>query len=232
MKPFPLPRTLAEALDTQVQLAEILSAGQDTITRDPVLVAGMDVSYGTSCAYAALVVMRYPDLTFQSRMEARSPVCYPYIPGFFAFREIPPLLEAFSLAGTMPDLLFVHGHGYSHPRRVGIATHLGAFLGIPSIGVAGKPLQVMEASEPCDLQGAHSVITMEGETVGALVRTQDHMLPVYISAGYRTSLAQTITIALACCRHSRFPEPVLLADRAARSMRRRHEKNILQRDQV
>lgn len=232
MKPFPFPRTLAEAMDTQVQLAEILSASHEIIAEDPVLVAGMDVSYGTSCAYAALVILKYPDLTFQSRMEARSPVRFPYIPGFFAFREIPPLLEAFSLAGTKPDLLFVHGHGYSHPRRAGIATHLGAFLGIPSIGVAGKPLQGMEASEPSDLQGAHAMITMEGETVGALVRTQDHMLPVYLSAGYRTSLSQAMKIALACCLRSRFPEPVVLADRAARSMRRRHEKNIVQRDQV
>jgi deoxyribonuclease V len=232
MKTFPLPDTLEEAMAVQVELAGTLKTGREEISEDPVLVAGMDASYGHSSAYAAIVIMGYPDLTFQSRVEARSPTRFPYVPGFFAFREIPALLEAYNLVGNPPGVLLVHGHGYSHPRRAGIAIHLGAFLGIPSIGVAGRPLPGMEVSEPGESRGACSEIIMEEEVTGVFLRTQEDTRPVYISAGYRTTLTQAIRIALSCCRHSRFPEPIRLADRAAGRMRRRHERNILQGDQV
>lgn len=232
MRPFPIPKTLVEAKAIQVDLRWRLRAEQDIPAGEPVLVAGMDVSYGTFTAYAACVIVNFPDLTFQSRVEARSSILFPYIPGFFAFREIPPLLEAFALVATPPDLLLVHGHGYAHPEHLGLATHLGAFLRIPSIGIAGSLLPGMEGTDPGTFRGAHSGIVMDGDVVGELLRTQENLPPVYISAGYRTTLVKAREITLACCTRSRFPEPVVLADRAAKSMRKRNEKNVSPGKQV
>lgn len=232
MKPFPIPRTLAEAKAIQRDLRRALESGQDISIEEPERVAGMGVSYGDFSAYAALVIEHFPDLTFQSRVEARSSILFPYIPGFFAFREIPPVLEAFSLLKNPPDLILVHGHGYAHPERIGLATHLGAHLRIPSIGIAGSPLSGMEGTEPGTFRGAHSGIAMNGEVVGELLRTQEHLPPVCISAGYRTTLSHAREITLACCTRSRFPEPVVLAVRAAKSMRKRTEKNLFPGKQV
>lgn len=226
MKPFPIPRTLDEAKAIQRDLRRTLESEQDISIEGPERVAGMDVSYGDFSAYAALVIVHFPDLTFQSRVEARSSILFPYTQGFFAFREIPPLLEAFALVATPPDLLLVHGHGYAHPEHLGLATHLGAFLMIPSIGIAGSLLPGMEGTDPGTFRGAHSGIMMDGEVVGELLRTQEHLLPVCISAGYRTTLVKAREITLACCTQSRFPEPVALADRAAKRMRKRNEKNL------
>lgn len=226
MKRFPIPGTLAEAKDIQVDLRRRLETEQGFLFREPARVAGMDVSYGAFSAYAALVIMDYPELTFQSRIEAKSSVLFPYIPGFFAFREIPPLLGAFALLENPPALHLVHGHGYAHPERVGLATHLGAHLQIPSIGIAGSRLSGMVGTKPETFRGAYSEIVMEGEVVGVLLRTQEHLPPVCISSGYRTTLPLAREIALACCIQSRFPEPVVQADRAAKSMRKRNERNL------
>lgn len=232
MKPFPIPKTLDGAKAIQRDLIRRLEAEQDILAGEIRLVAGMDVSYGAFSAYATLVTVDFPELTFQSRIEARSSILFPYIPGFFAFREIPPLLEAFALVATFPDLLLVHGHGYAHPEHLGLATHLGAFLRILSIGIAGSLLSGMVGKDPGTSRGASSCIVMEDEVVGELLRTQEDHPPVCISAGYRTTLLQAREITLACCTRSRFPEPLVLADRAAKSMRKRNERNIFPGKQV
>lgn len=226
MKQFPIPGTLDEAKDIQGDLRRRLETEQDFLFRKPARVAGMDVSYGALSAYAALVIVDYPELSFQSRIEARSSILFPYIPGFFAFREIPPLLGAFALLDNPPDLLLVHGHGYAHPERAGLATHLGAHLQIPSIGIAGSTISGMVITEPETFRGAHSEIVMEGEVVGELLRTQEHLPPVCISSGYRMTLPLAREIALSCCIQSRFPEPIVLADRATKRMRKRNERNL------
>ncbi|MCU0631772.1 MAG: endonuclease V [Methanolinea sp.] len=220
MEPFHLPSSLEEAEEIQIELLRALERESQVFCGDPSLVAGMDVSYGGESACACVVVVTYPALTPVSRCMARSPVRFPYIPGYFAFREIPALLHAFSLVAPLPDLLLVHGHGYAHPRRVGLATHLGAILQIPSLGVAGRGSLGMQASEPGTYRGATSPILLEGEVVGVLLRTREGNPPVYVSAGYRTTLVQAREYTLRCCRNSRFPEPIVRADRAARRMRR------------
>lgn len=189
----------------------------------PASVGGMDVSYGRRSAYACIVTIEYPSLAFRSRAEARSPLVFPYIPGFLAFREIPALLEVTTLALPLPDLLIVHGHGYAHPRRVGLATHIGAILGIPSIGIAGQILSGMRASVPGGSPGSSSHIILDGEIVGALLRTRKGARPVCVSAGYGTNLVLAQKMTLQCCRGSRFPEPLVRADAAARKMLRRCE---------
>lgn len=223
MEPFCIPASLGEAGGIQKDIRIRVESESHDIVGTPSLVAGTDVTYTASTAYAAVVMMNYPGLVFCSRIEVQSKIQFPYIPGYFAFREIPALLEAFSMLVPLPDLILVHGHGYAHPRRVGVATHLGYFLKIPSIGVAGRRMSGMDAPEPEGSPGSTSPVIMGGERVGTMLRTREGSAPVLVSAGYRTTLSQAEEITLKCCRGSRFPEPVLLADRASREMRRRCE---------
>ena len=218
-----MPGSLEEARAIQAELNRRLDEEPSINSGELTLVAGMDVSYGISSAYACVVMTDYPGLSFRSRFEALSPLRFPYIPGLFAFREIPALQEAFSLVSPRPDLLLVHGHGYAHPRRMGLARHFGALMRIPSIGIAGRILQGMEVSDPGTSRGAYSPILMDNEVVGVVLRSRQGVKSVCVSAGYRTTLAQAQEITLSCCVESRFPEPMMRANRAARRMRRRCE---------
>lgn len=221
MVQFRIPGSIGEARAIQEEIHR--KVGEEPAFRSmiPSLVAGADASYGSASAHASVVLMKFPSLAFCSRAEARSGVRYPYIPGYFAFREIPPLLEAFSLLGRFPHLVMVHGHGYAHPRRTGLATHLGYHLQIPSIGIAGSGMKGMEAREPSRSRGSATPVWMDGERVGTLLRTREGSAAVYVSAGYRTTLDQAREIVMQCIRDNRFPEPLVQADRAARRMRKR-----------
>lgn len=223
MDQFYLPRTPDEAASMQDQLLMAVKREVGLLIGEPSIVAGVDVSYGKAYAYACIVCMRYRDLTSCSCAEARSVVRFPYLAGYFAFREIPPVLEAYPLVARFPDLLLVHGHGYSHPRRIGLATHLGFLLHVPTIGIAGRGMKGMEVSYPGSERGSGTPVRLDGEVVGTLLRTRAGSPPVFISAGFRTNLAQAENHVLHCCRNSRFPEPLVLADRGARMLRRRCE---------
>ncbi len=223
MEQFTIPRSIEEAKAIQKDLRRRLDDAPAALTGIPSLIAGMDVSYGSGSAYAAIVMMDFSGLSFHVRVEAQSPVRYPYIPGYFAFREIPALLEAWQLLHLMPGVLLVHGHGYAHPERVGLARHLGAFLKVPSIGVAGSILRGMRISEPPASRGEATPILMDGGVVGMVLRTVEGKNPVCVSAGYRTTLELAREVVLRCCRESRFPLPLVQADKAARSMRIRCE---------
>ena len=223
MEQFHVPSDLEEARRIQLAIHSKIDGDSDDSKISPALVGGTDTSYGISSAYAAVVVVGFPNLDFFSRVEARGAIGFPYLPGYLSFREIPPLLEAFSLLPDPPDLILVHGHGYAHPRRAGLATHLGYLLKIASIGIAGRKMAGMHAREPGESRGDSSPLMMEGERVGTILRTREGSVPVVVSAGYRTTLAQAEEITLACCRDTRFPLPLVLADRAAARMRRRCE---------
>ncbi len=212
--PLCLPCNRAEAEDQQDQIRQLLieSPPLTKISR----IAGADVAYGRSFAYSAVVVMECHRPGIVMRAEASSPSRFPYIPGLFAFREVPPLCEVFPLVRPVPDLLIAHGHGYAHPRRVGMATHLGAVLGVPTIGVAGNLLRGMDAEVPGRTRGSRSAITMDGEVVGTAIRTRVGSRPVYVSAGYRTTQSIAERVVLECTLNGRFPEPLLIADRHAR----------------
>jgi len=223
MGQFHVPSDLEEARRIQLDIHRKIHEDSDISKISPALVGGTDTSYGISSAYAAVVVVGFPNLDFFSRVEARGAIGFPYLPGYLSFREIPPLLEAFSLLPDPPDLILVHGHGYAHPRRAGLATHLGYLLKIASIGIAGRKMAGMHAREPGESRGDSSPVMMDGERVGSILRTRQGSPPVVVSAGYRTTLAQAEEITLACCRDTRFPLPLVLADRAAARMRRRCE---------
>lgn len=210
-----IPRDRVEAESEQNRLRKVLSRPLPPVSKIR-RIAGADVAYGRSRAYAAVAVMECNRPRIVMRAEASSNSLFPYIPGLFALREIPPLCEVFTLVRPFPDLLIAHGHGYAHPRRMGMATHLGMILGVPTIGVAETLLHGMSAESPDEERGSRSAVYMDGERVGTSIRTRAGSRPVFVSAGYRTTLPIAERIALRCTTEGRLPDPLRFADRKAR----------------
>jgi len=178
------------------------------------IVAGLDVGFRGETARAAAVAVRYPDMTPLDQAVAELPVQFPYIPGLLAFREAPVMLEALAQLRFTPDLLMVDGHGISHPRRMGIAAHLGVYLDKPAIGCAKSRL-CGHFEPPPDEPGAWTPLLDAGEVIGAVLRTQRGQAPLFVSIGHRISLENALHAVLHCVRHHRLPEPTRLAHLAA-----------------
>ncbi len=181
------------------------------------LVAGVDVGLegaDRSIARAAVVVLHFPSLAPVEYAVARAPVTFPYIPGLLAFREIPVVLRALERLRAAPDVLIVDGHGRAHPRRLGIASHLGVLLDLPTIGCA-KSILCGAADAPADRIGAWAPLLDRGECIGAAVRTRAGAQPVYVSVGHRVSLERAINVVLRCCTRYRLPETTRYAHRVA-----------------
>jgi deoxyribonuclease V len=184
------------------------------------LVAGVDVGFEqeNTIARAAVVVLTFPALELVEAVVARRPVTFPYIPGLLAYREVPVVLAAFEKLRHVPDLVIVDGHGRAHPRRFGIACHLGVLLDMPSIGCA-KSILVGRAETPENRVGAWTPLTDKGETLGAALRTKlstkRPVNPVYVSIGHRIDLETAIDFVLKCCRGYRLPETTRYAHNAA-----------------
>jgi deoxyribonuclease V len=211
--------SIAEARALQQRMRALVSDvdGIDTLQR----IAGADVSYdrGSSLMCAAIVV---EDATTGETLEiatAARHVRFPYVPGLLSFRELPPLAVAFAALTRMPDVILCDGHGRAHPRRFGLACHLGVALDRPSIGCA-KSLLVGTHREPGPLCGAHARIVDAGETIGSVLRTRDGVRPMFVSVGHRVSLATARAIVLAQCRGQRIPHPLRAAHDAANALRR------------
>lgn len=203
---FKAPRTAAEAIEIQKRLRDrVLRNGSVA----PRVVAGADVSYKNGVARAVFVVMR--DLALVEQVVVESPISFPYIPGLLSFREIPPLLAAWKKVRVRPDVIIVDGQGIAHPRRVGIASHLGLLLGVPTLGCAKSRL-CGEYEEPPPERGSWTPLTHRGETVGAALRTRDGCSVVFVSTGHRIGLRSAISVVLSCAPRYRLPEPQRLAD--------------------
>jgi len=166
-------------------------------------------------ARAAVAVLSYPELAVVEQHVVEAPVSFPYVPGLLSFREIPALAHAFAMVRTTPDLLLVDGQGYAHPRRFGIACHLGVLLDIPAIGCAKSRLCGKEAT-PGPARGATAELIDEGEVIGLVLRTRDGVKPVYVSVGHRIGLESAGGWVLRLCRGHRLPEPIRLADRLSK----------------
>lgn len=176
-------------------------------------VAGTDCAYkdGGKTVRAVVAVLSFPELALLEHAVGEAPADFPYIPGFLSFREVPALLAAFGKLATLPDLLLCDGQGYAHPRRFGIACHLGVTLGLPSIGVAKSRL-IGKHQEPSPGSGSRVPLVDKGETVGTVLRTKDKVNPLYISIGHRISLDTAEDYVLRCCRGYRLPETTRWAD--------------------
>ena len=206
--------TTAEARAIQLRLAGLVS--RENTVRRPRLVAGVDISAPRfqGRVRGTVVVLSYPDLRVAEVGAVEQTVDFPYIPGLLSFREAPVILAAYEKLKLAPDLVLVDGQGIAHPRRFGIASHLGVLLGVPTIGCA-KSLLCGAHGPLAAARGSTAQIEHEGEVVGAALRTRDGVRPVYVSIGHRVDLAAAVKWVQGCCRGYRLPEPTRLAHQAA-----------------
>ena len=204
----------ATAIAMQVELSRHL------ITTDQFgeieTVAGVDVGFEQAggITRAAVVVLDFPSLKLKASGIARLPTRFPYVPGLLSFRELPAVLAAMEQLQRLPDLLLCDGHGYAHPRRLGIAAHLGLLTNIPAIGV-GKTRLLGTHAAVADVRGAWQPLMDKGEIIGAVLRTRRGVKPIYVSIGHRLSLATAIRYVMACTTRYKLPETTRLAHRYA-----------------
>ena len=194
------------------------------LRRQPRTVAGADISFErfSDRFHAAIVVLSYPDLEVIETATATLRVRFPYVPGYLSFREVPALAKAYDKLKIKPDVIMMDGQGIAHPRRLGVATHFGLGLDIPTIGCA-KSLLYGAGTAPAPRKGSVSYIRdpKGSDSIGAYVRTKDGVKPVIISPGHRITLEESIDIALHCVRFHRIPEPTRLAHDLANSARKK-----------
>lgn len=204
-----------EAVELQRRLR---SRVQKTNGFDPAQVkriAGVDASYREG-GRAAIVVLSFPELEVLEQVTAARDTVFPYVPGLLSFREGPVVLDAFEKLRTRPDLLMFDGQGYAHPRRFGLASHLGVYLDMPSIGCAKSRL-TGSFEEPGPKQGDRSPLVNRGEVIGMVVRTKPRTTPLFVSIGHKIDLETAVDVVLRCVRGYRIPEPTRLADRLTRA---------------
>ena len=178
-------------------------------------VAGIDTHYYQGLSTAAVVSIRLADLETVDRATACRQVSFPYLPGLLTFREGPVILDALSNLSSVPDMLMFDGQGIAHPRRCGLASHIGLLLNRPSIGCAKTKLSG-RYKEPQTEKGSYSSLKAGNETIGAVVRTRNSVKPMFISIGHLINLQDSIKIALICCHRYRLPETIRRADKLAR----------------
>jgi deoxyribonuclease V len=211
--------TPREAVALQRRLAgRVRTTG---LARDPVLVAGCDMSserFGKVLT-CGVVVLRLPDLDVVESAAVQVPARFPYVPGLLSFREAPGILEALGRIRARPDVLVLDGHGLAHPRRFGIACHVGLVAGIPSLGCA-KSILVGTHGRLGARRGATARLVHHGRTVGVALRTKGRARPVYVSVGTGMTLRQAVRIVLRCGGGVRVPEPTRMAHILVNDVRR------------
>ncbi|MFP5465297.1 MAG: deoxyribonuclease V [Gammaproteobacteria bacterium] len=199
------PQTPAQAIALQRELAGRVLRVDDvgSVRR----VAGVDVGFpgGGQIARAAVAVLSFPDLRPAWHAVAELPVAFPYVPGRLSFRELPAVLAALARLAELPDLLLVDGQGLAHPRRFGIACHLGVLTGLPTIGVAKTRLVGTHDPVP-DRRGAWVPLHDRGEVIGAVLRSRVGVRPIYVSVGHRLSLERAVEWVMACTGRYRLPQ--------------------------
>lgn len=199
------PRSIPEAIALQREIARrvVCEDAHGPVRR----VAGVDVGLpgGGTRGRAAIAVLDFPSLALIETAVAESEVNFPYVPGLLSFRELPVVLQALERLSAPPDLLLVDGHGRAHPRRCGIACHLGVLTDLPSIGVAKSRLVGRHEPVP-QRRGAWVPLRDGEEIIGAVLRTRVGVHPVYVSIGHRVSLERAVDWVMACTTRYRLPE--------------------------
>ena len=187
-------------------------------------VAGADMAFDpeTEVAFAGVIVYHFPGLEKVERRMARRKLRFPYVPGLLSFRECPVLLAAFARLRTEPDLILIDGHGRAHPRRFGIACHIGILFDKPTIGCAKSRL-VGEHQEPGKKAGSTTPLMLEGERIGVVLRTRDDVRPIYVTTGHRVSLDSAVGLVKQCVDGFRIPKPTREADHYVRDLRRAYQ---------
>jgi len=207
--------SFAQAKEIQLGLAgKVMAKNNEDI--NPLLVAGVDVSFPRlqGIARGVVVVLSYPALDIVEVEQAEAMPAIPYIPGLLSFRECPVILAACERLYNTPDLVLVDGQGIAHPRRLGLASHLGLFLEVPTIGCAKSIL--CGRHEPVGEEvGSHAELVDKGEVIGAALRTKVGTKPIYVSIGHKINLVSALYWVMKSCHGYRLPEPTRLAHLAA-----------------
>ena len=214
-----LQLALRERMERRDRLPEIrIVAGADAAFIEP---ERRSWERGTGRAIAAVVTYRFPGMEALEQVTANCALTFPYVPGLLSFREVPALIEAFRKLRHVPDVIFCDAHGYAHPRRFGLACHLGVLLDRPAIGCAKSRL-IGAYHEPGRARRSWSPLCEESsgkpggrELIGAVLRTSDGVRPIFVSQGHRVSLRTAIRLTLAVCDGRRVPRPTREADRLA-----------------
>ncbi len=185
------------------------------------LVAGADLAFSRKrgLVFASVVVLRLPELEAVEQVDVHMECPFPYVPGLLSFREGPPLVRAFRRIEQRPDVVIFDGHGFAHPRRVGLASHMGLWLGTPTVGCAKSRL-TGEHEEPGPEKGESQVLTAEGEQIGVVLRTRTRVKPIFVSPGHLADFDTSVGLVLRCCRKYRLPEPTRRAHLAVGKLKR------------
>lgn len=213
---FPLTQSLEEAQVIQQQLKH------QVIIKDRLeeikYVAGVDVGFeeNYTITKAAVAILNYPQLELVESQTAYLPTTFPYIPGFLSFREIPAILKALEKLQIIPNLILCDGQGIAHPRRLGIACHLGVLIDVPTIGVA-KSLFIGKHEEVSGEKGSWQPLMDHEEIIGAVLRSRTKVKPIYVSIGHRISLPTALHYVMGCLTKYRLPETTRWADKLASS---------------
>jgi deoxyribonuclease V len=209
------------AVALQKQLAKQLNVSQPL--QDAELIGAADVSYNrfSPIFYAVVLVLRKSDWSLVEMQHAIGESPFPYVPGLLSFREAPILLEAFAKVQQTPDVVMIDGQGIAHPRRLGIASHLGLFLDVPTVG-CGKTRLCGTYDEPGPDPGDRAPLIHHGDVIGTVLRTKRRTKPLFISPGNRIDMESSIRLVLECCNGYRQPEPTRLAHQHVNELRRKH----------
>ena len=218
--PPPDPALLRTLAGQQLALREQLRL--EPLGHEPRLIGGCDSSFPTpETILSVVVLLRFPSLELVEKAYSHGPVTMPYVPGYLSFREAANVELAFAKLGQRPDVVMVDGHGIAHPRRLGIAAHLGVLLDVPTFGVAKHKL-FGTYQEPGPDKGDRSPLTdpKTGELLGEVLRSKARVQPLFVSAGHRCDQATALRLTLACLRGYKLPEPTRLADHWAEELKR------------
>jgi deoxyribonuclease V len=205
------PIDIKQVQELQIELAKQISRVNGLF--HPHFIAGSDISAPDSrgIARAVVVVLEYPKLKIVETQIVEDKLTFPYVPGLLSFRELPLIVSAFEKLSTKPDLLLVDGQGIAHPRRLGIASHLGLFLDIPTIGCAKSRLCGTHKPLTSNRLGSHTQLIEKDELIGVVLRTKPKTKPLYISIGHKIDLPTSIYWVKKCLKGYRLPEPSRLA---------------------
>ncbi|MBF0567129.1 MAG: endonuclease V [Nitrospirae bacterium] len=173
-------------------------------------VAGVDAAFKSGKVIASACLLAYPGLERVEESVAVMDIDFPYVPGYLSFREAPAITEAIGKLKTRPDMIIADGQGIAHPRRIGLASHLGVLLNLPTIGAAKSRL-IGTSEEPGPFKGDMAYLYHDGDVIGAVLRTRDNTKPLYVSPGHLTDLESAVAIVMSCVTRYRLPEPTRCA---------------------
>ncbi|MCA1727962.1 MAG: endonuclease V [Actinobacteria bacterium] len=224
----PLDLSPGEARRLQGELSPRVVEGPPLDLSRVRYVAGADVSTQNDRGYATVVVLSFPELSVVEVRGYEELLTFPYVPGLLAFREIPPVVGALREVESEVDALILDGHGLAHPRGMGLASHLGLFLDVPTTGCA-KTRLVGAHEEPGGEKGSTTDLVYRDKVIGRMVRTRKNVSPVYVSVGNRVDLDSAVALVLRCCTKYRLPETTRTAHDAANRLRRGEDLNVTSR---